>query len=154
MWALDSPGSSRIPKYRHPSSKDHCFLHAVWKFWGFLRRTRVLFSLREQCNGTALSLAGGLLKICSLDFTARDLATEVGDCTASDHPCQFFRVTKHTCMQIRWSVSGRVNRTWKSVDRSARQRRCDTKVPERLPQSRLGKSPPGMPEITFSHCLR
>lgn len=119
----------------------------------FLQRTHVLF-LWEQCNSRVLSLAGSLLKICPLDFTVRDLAREVGDCTTSDFPCQFFRVTKHTCMQIRWSFSGRVNCTWKSVYRSARQRRCDAEVPGRLLQSRLGKSPPRMPEITFSHHLR
>lgn len=151
---LDSPGSSRMHKYRHPSSEDHRFPHPVWKFWGFYKE-HVPFLLGNNATAELFLWQAAYSKYAHWT-SQREVwhHLEAEDCTPSNLPCQFFRMTRHMCMQMSWSFSGRVNRTWKSVCRGARQRRCDCEVPGRLPQSRLGKSPPGMPEITFSHPLR
>lgn len=91
------------------------------------------------------SLWQAVLKICPLDFTVRGLASPWGKKVY--HQQFSLPILPHDEAHM---DANKLILLWKSKlhlavpYRSARQR-CDCEVPGGLPQSRLGKSPPGIP---------
>lgn len=140
----------------HISPENHLFLQFPWPNSGNPEKNpHRKYMLLAGNNATPqASLWQAALKICPLDLTWKIwLHLGARNCTTRNFPCQSFYMIKPMWTQTKLILLWKSKLHLAGAYRSSRQRRCDCEVPGGLPQSKLGKSPPGTPAIKPNHLL-